>query len=84
MPTQPKQIWSDSVREQTRAITDHCGGDFCCPDGKLHLKNISGRYGYIDLLDLCCGVLKVVGKGANEETLFNNTDELLEAGWVID
>lgn len=84
MHTQAKKMWSDSVREQTRAITDHCGGDFCCPDGKLHLKNIAGGYAYIDLLDLCNGVLKVVDKDAGEETLFDTTDELLEAGWVID
>ncbi len=84
MHAQTKKMWSDSAREQTRAITDHCGGDFCCPDGKLHLKNIAGRYGYIDLLDLCYGVLKVVDKDAGEEKLFINTDELLEAGWVID
>jgi hypothetical protein len=84
MPTQTKKAWSDSAHERTRAITDHRGGDFWCPDCKLHLKHIAGPFGYMELLDLYDGVLKVVDKSTGEVTLFNNTDELLEAGWVID
>lgn len=84
MTTQTKRAWTDSARERTRAITDRRGGDFWCPDGKLHLKNIARCFGYIDLDDLYDGILKVVDKDTGEVTLFNNTDELLEAGWVID
>jgi len=82
--TQIRKTWPESARERTRAITDHHGEDFWCPDGKLHMKNVAGPYGYIDLTDLYNGVLKVVDKDTKQTSLFNNTEELLGAGWVID
>lgn len=83
-PTQARKNWSESARERTRAITDCHGEDFWCPDEKLHLKNVAGPYGYINLTDLYKGVLKVVDKNTGQVSLFNNTEELLDAGWVID
>ncbi len=83
-PTQMRKTWSESARESTRAITDSHGEDFWCPDRKLHLKNVAGTYGYINLTDLHTGVLKIVDKNTGQITLLKDTEELLDAGWVID
>ena len=83
-PKQMQKTWSESARENTRSIIDSHGEDFWCPDGKLHLKNVAGTYGYINLTDLHTGVLKIVDKSTGQITLPKDTEDLLGAGWVID
>ncbi|WP_200373671.1 hypothetical protein [Thiocystis violacea] len=79
-----KQTWSDNLKKQTREIIDAHGTDSVLPDLKLHMKNISSRYGYIEIENLLKGVVKVVDKETGCEVLFKNTDDLISAGWVID
>jgi len=79
-----KPTWSDGLVKQTCEMIDNHGMDSILPDLKLHMKNISSRYGYIEMENLLKGVIKVVDKETGCEVLFNNTDELISAGWVID
>lgn len=73
--------WSNNLQEQTRkALND----DFVGPDGFLHMKNINGSYGKINLENLLAGKLLIQDKLKEAEYIYSTSDEIITDGWVID
>lgn len=79
--------YSEESKENTRqAIYDMP----VTHDYHLHFKNEDGRFGKISLFDLMANKLlmqdKPLGKAtkADADHLYASTEELIEAGWVID
>ena len=74
--------WSESLRKVTRKIIE--AGDVIAPNGRLHLKNGSGVFGYITQDDMMRGVLNVAEVPPGSTHIFITVDDLLKNGWVVD
>ncbi len=74
--------WSDSLIQDTLTAINECRVSPL--DGKLHLKNASGQYGYITLQDLLKMNLEITDKQVKTTQSFSNEEDLLAAGWVVD
>lgn len=73
--------WSEGLQQETR---DAIGEMRINPDGKLHFKNHDSRYAFMTAQDLKLGKLSLADKKNGQVSKFADTDELLNAGWVID
>jgi hypothetical protein len=82
MGIESMNMWSSDLINVTRAaISEH---RFVPYDDAAHFKNHDSRYGFISVSNILANKLLLIDKKTNRETLYATTDELLEAGWVID
>lgn len=73
--------YSDKLKEDTRqAIYDMP----LTHDDHLHFKNEDGRFGKISIFDLMKNKMLIKDKITGADYHYASTDELIEAGWVID
>lgn len=81
MPQHTPKLWSEGLREATReALRDVP----VTPDGRIHMKQIDGGFGSIDLLELVAGNYVLHRKGSDESVCFADEDAVVAAGWAID
>ncbi len=73
--------YSDALREETREMLYQMP---LTHDDHIHMKNEDGSFGKISIFDLIEGKRIIHDKATGEVYNFSNTDQLLEAGWVID
>lgn len=74
--------WSEGLQQLTRkAIRDM---DVSPYDGNLHFKHHGKGHAFITAQDLICGKLSLTDKQSGQVFEFENTDELLAAGWAVD
>ncbi|MCC5788796.1 MAG: hypothetical protein JJT75_04120 [Opitutales bacterium] len=80
--TSEKKTWSDGLKKQTlEALSlDAPIG----PDGIIHLKHSSGKYGSLSCVDLMGDSLKIKVKDSGAVETFYSVEELIEKEWVID
>lgn len=75
--------WSDDLKAQMRDVVE--GREFFgIRDGQLHFKHATSAFGTIVQDDLARGVLMIVERRTGAETIFDDADALIAAGWVID
>lgn len=75
--------WSEELKERTRDALS--GLDIIPFDGKVHLKHCDKWYGYILLEDLLDRKYNIYLKSSFEKILyFNNLEEMIQQGWVVD
>ncbi len=73
--------WSDNLIQETRNAIGDC---FVTPQGVLHMKNLDGSYGTIQLGNLVSNRFLIEDAKSDAEHLFPTVDALIEAGWAID
>lgn len=73
--------YSDALREETREMLYQMP---LTHDDHIHMKNEDGRFGKVSIFDLMKEKKIIHDKATGEAYHFSNTDQLLEAGWVID
>ena len=73
--------YSDALREETREMLYQMP---LTHDDHIHMKNEDGRFGKISIYDLMDNKKIIKDKRTDDVYYFNSTDQLLEAGWVID
>lgn len=73
--------WSKNLIEQTKDSIENC---FTAPDNFLHLKNIKGKFGKISQENLIAHSFLIEDKLNDNKYIYDTTDELIAAGWVID
>ncbi len=74
--------WSSALKEQTRDALESLS--FATRAGKVWLKQIDGKFGYIDDDDALRGVYAICAPGGDALSRFDSVSELLDAGWVLD
>ncbi|WP_027062506.1 hypothetical protein [Mesorhizobium loti] len=50
----------------------------------LHMKNVAGAFGTIDLDSLRSGTIRVIDKETNEVIQYPTVAKLLDGGWAVD
>lgn len=73
--------YSNELREQTREVLYNMP---VTRDDFIHMKNEDGRFGKISIYDLMQEKKIIQDKASDAVYHFTCTDQLLEAGWVID
>ena len=73
--------YSDALREATREMLYRMP---LTPDNHIHMKNEDGRFGKVSIYDLMEEKRIIHDKVTNAVYHFTDTEQLLEAGWVID
>ncbi len=74
--------WSSALKEQTREALESLS--FATRAGKVWLKQVDGKFGYIDDADALRGVYAICAPGGEAVAMFDSVTELLVAGWVLD
>ena len=74
--------WSQSLQTRTRECIDEASVSPL--DGRLHFKNLDGRYAAMSLDNLLSGNLSLADKADGEVSTFHSVDALIEAGWAVD
>ncbi len=73
--------WSSSIQQQTRQALLEMP---VTVDGLLHLKHQTLGFAYVPVDALGKSPIIIYEKSDEVEIPFENTDSLLQAGWVID
>ncbi len=74
--------WSFALKERTREALESLS--FATRAGKVCLKQMDGKFGYIDDDDALRGVYAIHAPGGDALDMFDSVSELLDAGWVLD
>ena len=81
MPQQTSKQWSESLREATRQAL-HEGP--LTPDGRIHMKQIEGGFGWCRAVDVISGTFVLHYKGSEQSVSFLDAEAVVAAGWAID
>lgn len=73
--------WSETLRQQTRTALEQL---VVSADGYIHFKHQLLGFATSAIEDLVYGRMVLKGKVDGKEYLFQNADDLLQAGWAID
>ena len=81
MPGHTSKQWSKGLRDATRqALID---GPIT-PDGRIHMKQIDGGFGWCRSLDLIAGTYVLHYKGSDASVSFADASAVVAAGWAVD
>ncbi|MEQ1738962.1 MAG: hypothetical protein ABL884_03560 [Methyloglobulus sp.] len=73
--------WSDQLIEETRDVLDL---GFVPVDDFVHMKNINGNFGKINLNNWLARKLIIQDKATDSEYVYATVDELIATGWAVD
>jgi len=78
-----KKNWSAETQEQTHELLAS-GMVFPGMDGRIHFKNIDGRFADASLSDVLSAPINIRDSETGEEFSFASVKSLLSGGWVLD
>ena len=81
MPQHTSKQWSEGLREATRVALRDVP---VTTDGRIHMKQIDGGFGWCRSVDLIAGTYVLHHKGNDESASFADEDAIVAAGWAID
>jgi len=74
--------WSTATMDQTREALECLS--FATRAGKVWLKQIDGKFSYMDDDDALRGHYAIHAPGGDALATFDSVSELLDHGWVLD
>lgn len=81
MPSPGSRQWSDDLRAATRQALHDVPAT---ADGRLHMKQIDGGYGWFQCVDLIAGTFELHRKDRDGSVSFADAGAVVAAGWAID
>lgn len=77
--------WSQTLLEQTKEALETQGIDLMpTPDGRVHFKNLDGRYGSAPLTSIFHGQFEISEKKHGDVECYATPEALIAAGWALD